>query len=103
MLPAEAVVELKKLRWACRRGMRELDIWLGTFLETRYDALTDTEKTAFVRLLGCQDQELFDWLMGKAQPVEHEFHALISAIQAASRPVPDAIATGAALVNRGKH
>lgn len=86
MLATDSVVELKKLRWACRRGMRELDIWLGTFLETRYDALSDADKKAFVRLLSCQDQELFDWLMGKAQPLEQDFHALIRAIQTASQP-----------------
>jgi antitoxin CptB len=53
------------LRWACRRGMLELDILLGKFLESGYLNLTENEKSLFEALLACSDQDLFDWLTGK--------------------------------------
>ena len=89
MLDENSVQDGVKLRWACRRGMRELDMWLLNFLDdgsSGYDALSDDEKKHFVRLLGCLDQELFDWLMGKAAPTDPAFPSLIERIKAASRP-----------------
>jgi antitoxin CptB len=56
---------LPRLRWACRRGMLELDVLLGNFLEEAYLGLTAEDQQLFIRLLECNDQELFDWLTGK--------------------------------------
>ncbi|MFZ5530062.1 MAG: succinate dehydrogenase assembly factor 2, partial [Pseudomonadota bacterium] len=36
-----------RLHWQCRRGMLELDIMLGEFLEARFEELDATEKRAF--------------------------------------------------------
>lgn len=57
---------LPRLAWACRRGMLELDVLLGNFLNEAYPALTNAEKQAFIQLLGCQDPDIFNWLMGSA-------------------------------------
>lgn len=54
-----------RLRWACRRGMLELDVLLGKFLEEAYIDLPPQDQALFVKLLECNDQELFDWLTGK--------------------------------------
>jgi antitoxin CptB len=86
MLSEDSIHEAEKLRWACRRGMRELDFWLRAFVDKGYNALSDDDKKNFVRLLGCLDQELFDWLMGKAAPIDPAFPSLIEKIKAASRP-----------------
>ena len=40
-----------RIHWACRRGMRELDISIMPFFEHEYDGLSDNEKQAFIRLL----------------------------------------------------
>lgn len=54
-----------KLRWACRRGMLELDVLLGNFLEERYIRLSQSEQMDFIHLLQENDQDLFWWLTGK--------------------------------------
>jgi len=62
------VNNLARLQWACRRGMLELDVLLGNFLEKHYSDLSLADKEKFVFLLTQSDTELFAWLMGQAQP-----------------------------------
>jgi len=57
--------DASRLRWRCRRGMRELDQLLGWYLDTRYAGSDDAAKEAFSTLLEQQDPELWDWLMGR--------------------------------------
>lgn len=54
----------KRLKWACRRGMLELDVLFMPFVDEAYDDLTDQQKQDFERLLECDDPELFAWFMG---------------------------------------
>lgn len=57
-----------KLRWACRRGMLELDVLLGNFLENRFNYLTPEDQENFINLLNNNDQDLFTWLIGRELP-----------------------------------
>lgn len=59
-----------KLKWACRRGMLELDVLLGNFLAERYDQLPDTEKLQFIELLNCADPEIYAWILGQVPAPE---------------------------------
>ena len=59
---------LPKLRWACRRGMLELDVLLGNFLEEVFIKLSPQDQTGFVQLLDNTDQDLFVWLTGRTIP-----------------------------------
>jgi antitoxin CptB len=77
--------DLQRLRWQCRRGMLELDLLLARFLETGYAALDAEGRAAFERLLGYQDQILFDWLMGHAVAADAELRVLVPHIRAAGR------------------
>jgi antitoxin CptB len=70
------------LRWACRRGMLELDILLGNFLEKAYIHLPGNEQVLFVNLLKCEDQDLFEWLTGKKIPPDAETVYMINKIRA---------------------
>ena len=56
---------MAKLRWDCRRGMRELDELLLTYLANHYPASSDAHKQAFRQLLDLQDPELLRYLLGK--------------------------------------
>ena len=58
--------EYDRIRWHCRRGLLELDLVLGRFLETRYGQLTSEQKHAFTRLLGLPDNDLWDLVIGRA-------------------------------------
>ncbi len=58
---------LDRLRWRCRRGMKELDLLLLGFIE-RADhdqGLNNDELQAFARLVEYPDDVLLDLLMGR--------------------------------------
>ncbi|MBN8445838.1 MAG: succinate dehydrogenase assembly factor 2 [Gammaproteobacteria bacterium] len=69
-----------RLRWACRRGMLELDVLLAPFVEEGYDALTLEQKHIFERLLAADDPDLFSWFMGHARSKDAELQALVELI-----------------------
>jgi antitoxin CptB len=56
---------LAKLRWRSRRGMRELDALLMTYLEQDFPRATPEEQAAFERLLSFQDPVILDLLTGR--------------------------------------
>lgn len=68
MQPNDFINNLSKLRWACRRGMLELDVLLNNFLNEAYAKLDDEDKQLFIELLNHPDPELFAWLMGSENP-----------------------------------
>jgi antitoxin CptB len=53
------MTQMNRLRWQCRRGLLELDIVLGRFLDTQYGMLTPAEIDAFQRLLASEDAVLW--------------------------------------------
>ena len=69
-----------RLRWACRRGMLELDVLFMPFVEESYEALSSEDKDIFERLLGCQDPELFAWFMGHEKCEDPELNRLVQFI-----------------------
>jgi len=74
-----------QLVWRCRRGIRELDVLFGRFLESDYPNLSDQEQLAFERLLEVQDPIIMDWLFGKSSPEnDQELRELISRLQSLS-------------------
>ena len=78
--------EIERLRWQCRRGMLELDLLLNRFLKSAYADLSVQQRTDFVRLLGYQDQIIYDWLMSQAVPADPALRDLVARIQAAMQP-----------------
>ena len=41
------MAEMSRLRWMCRRGMKELDVVLTRYLDERYSDSSDTEQALF--------------------------------------------------------
>ena len=58
--------ETERIRWRCRRGLLELDLVLGRFLELRLATLSDEERDAFKALLELSDSDLWDLVAGRA-------------------------------------
>ena len=56
--------ERKRLKWMCRRGTKELDVLMTTYLQDSYDTATDAEKAGFFALLQLEDTELYDLFLG---------------------------------------
>lgn len=67
---AEVGDDMGRLRWRCRRGMRELDVLLTRYLERTYPSSSPAERVAFVELLELPDPDLFGYLVGRTTPGE---------------------------------
>jgi len=76
---------LKRLRWRTRRGTRELDALFGGWLETSFSTADAALQQAFDELLDVQDPDLWDWVMGHAQPPRADWQAIIDDIRARHR------------------
>jgi antitoxin CptB len=70
-----------RLRWRCRRGMRELDQLLLCYLDRRWPTADDVERGIFLRLLECEDDTLWRWFMGLAAPDEKDLDELVGRIR----------------------
>jgi len=70
-----------KLKWHCRRGMRELDLLLDEFLENRYQTLSTIGRHSFERLLDCSNKDLVDWIMGGDLPQDEQLAEIVSRIR----------------------
>ena len=81
-IPAIDDTRLRRLRWRCRRGMRELDRLLEARLQ-RLAAAGDTQAVSdFERLLDCEDDRLWRWCLGHERPDDAVLAAQIDAIRA---------------------
>jgi antitoxin CptB len=74
--------ELGKLRWRCRRGMKELDHLLLRYLEQHYAAAPELEQTVFAQLLELQDPQLFGYVTGRSVPPDPLTASIIQKIAA---------------------
>jgi antitoxin CptB len=59
--------ELNRLRWRCRRGMRELDTLLMQFVDHAYAGAPTAEQTGFRALLSLPDPEILGLLTGRSR------------------------------------
>ena len=80
-------MELNRLRWRCRRGMRELDMILSHFLDHEFEHLDLAQRANFSALLDTPDPDLYAWLLQRDAPPPTEFQTLIALLQACQRPV----------------
>jgi antitoxin CptB len=74
---------IRRLRWRARRGLLELDIVLGRFIDAHYARLDDAERLAFEALLDMPDNPLWDMIAGKQEAAHGEQQALLEKIRAA--------------------
>ena len=74
--------ELNRLRWRCRRGMLENDLILTRFLDLRGEGISDQEVVALDQLLELSDNELWDLLAGRQEPVDAAVKPLLDALRA---------------------
>lgn len=72
--------ESSRLRWQCRRGMRELDELLVRYLESRYPGAGEDEKAAFRAVLALPDPELNGYLLQRQTPSSKSIAGVIERI-----------------------
>ncbi|MFT5662808.1 MAG: antitoxin CptB [Gammaproteobacteria bacterium] len=77
--------ELSRLRWLCRRGMKELDVVMTRYLETRYSEASEVDKESFKRLLEMQDPDLYALLLGQVSCPDNQVQNLVNTLRTQSR------------------
>ena len=72
--------ELNRLFWHSRRGMLELDVLLVPFTQEVYPTLNETDRELYVRLLSCEDQDMFGWFMERTESEDPELQRMVRII-----------------------
>ena len=80
---------VRRLRWRCRRGTREMDLILDRFLTAAGDTLGEDEIRGLERLLDRSDQDLLDWVARRSAPPDAALAALVDRIRSASSSPAD--------------
>ncbi|WP_296250258.1 succinate dehydrogenase assembly factor 2 [Pseudomonas sp. UBA4194] len=73
-------VELNRLYWHSRRGMLELDVLLVPFVKDVYPHLDQADRDLYVRLLECEDQDMFGWFMERNESQDPELQRMVRMI-----------------------
>lgn len=60
--------ELRRLRWRCRRGLLENDLFVDRFFESYGDQLTVPLVQGLLQLMDLADNDLLDLLLARKEP-----------------------------------
>jgi len=74
-------IDVGRIRWRSRRGMRELDAVLLGFLDRSFEKLSDEDKAAYAALLDLPDPELYDYLVRRHEPEDPALARLVAIIR----------------------
>ena len=72
--------ELNRLFWHSRRGMLELDVLLVPFTQEVYPSLSEADRELYVRLLSCEDQDMFGRFMERTESEDPELQRMVRII-----------------------
>jgi antitoxin CptB len=59
---------LSKLRWRCRRGLLENDLFVERFFERHAQTLTEAHANGLAALMDLADNDLLDLLLARKEP-----------------------------------
>ncbi|HEX5372142.1 MAG TPA: succinate dehydrogenase assembly factor 2 [Aquabacterium sp.] len=59
---------LRRLRWRCRRGLLENDLFIDRFFEAHGDRLTTDQVQGLLQLMDLSDNDLLDLLLARKEP-----------------------------------
>lgn len=76
-----AVPSKARMRWLCRRGMKELDVLLERYFAAEFDHMDALGQSRFYALLQLEDPDLYAYLMGRAAPEQPALAALVVEIR----------------------
>lgn len=79
--------ELSKLKWHCRRGIKELDIVLIWYLNEYYENTHEDDKKAFKELLEFEDPVLYAILLGNVEPANPEQLEVLNRLRNMHAPI----------------
>ena len=59
---------LSKLRWRCRRGLLENDLFVERFFARHGESLTEDQARGLLTLMDLSDNDLLDLLLARQEP-----------------------------------
>lgn len=62
---------ISRLKWLCRRGMKELDVLMEAYLADRYEQAPASEQQAFREVLEMDDPDIYAICVKRMAPPEH--------------------------------
>ena len=62
------VRRLSKLRWRCRRGLLENDLFIERFFRDHESTMTERDALALEQLMDLGDNDLLDLLLARREP-----------------------------------
>lgn len=74
--------DFKRIRWASRRGMLELDLILVPFVEQRFRELDEENQQRYVTMLEGEDNDMFAWLLERDKPEDPDLVIIVNEIVA---------------------
>ena len=80
-LPMNQTEEWNRAKWASRRGLLELDLLLAPFVNDAFNTLDDGLRSDYRELLFQDDQDLMEWIMGRADVPEPRFARVVLEIR----------------------
>ena len=75
------MAEMSRLRWMCRRGMKELDVVLTRYLDERYADSSDAEQALFQQLLQMPDPDLYNLLLRRTNTDDAELARILQVLR----------------------
>jgi len=78
------IERVRKLKWLCRRGMKELDILLERFIDNHQESLAGGAWPEFEALLKTEDDLLWDWFQDSSNPAASRYRELLDQIRRGS-------------------
>jgi antitoxin CptB len=78
------IERVRKLKWLCRRGMKELDILLERFIINHQESLADGSWPELEALLQTEDDVLWDWFQDSTKPGASCYRELLERIRCGS-------------------
>jgi antitoxin CptB len=79
--------ELSKLRWRCRRGLLENDLFIERFFRRYEETITTRQADGLTALMDLSDNDLLDLLLARREPQDGldrpEVHEVLAQMRAA--------------------
>ncbi len=85
--------ELSKLKWRCRRGLLENDLFIERFFQAHGATVTTRQAAGLSALMDLPDNDLLDLLLCRKEPQDSmdmlEVHEVLALMRRPQSPRPD--------------
>ncbi len=73
-------MEISKVIWKCRKGIREIDILLSRYTEKVYPTLNPQQQSEYVEFIDLDTYEILDMLVNN-KPCDKKYQKIVEALK----------------------